>query len=202
MPKFRYQAVDDAGRHGEREAPSQPAIRNSKPRLADKQLTLVSSRVHTDGLLGKSILGERIGERDVIEFYHRLYQTLELGLPMLSALEENAVQLPSRAMRRIMDEMRMAIENGNTFTAAMSRFPKVFDRLELAIIRMGEQIWCTTQMSQRSVRLSRMERGYPLHGQTGRHLPVVRSHRHRGGDWRLGRLRAAPAGRPAGAQWG
>jgi type II secretory pathway component PulF len=42
-------------------------------------------------------------------------------------------------MRRIVDEMRMAIENGNTFTDAMSRFPKVFDRLELAIIRMGEQ---------------------------------------------------------------
>jgi type IV pilus assembly protein PilC len=138
MPKFRYRAVDDGGRlvKGSAIAASDQEL---EANLAGKQLTLVSSRVHTDGLLGKSILGERIGKRDIIEFYHRLHQTLELGLPMLSALEENAVQLPSRAMRRIMDEMRMAIENGNTFTDAMSRFPKVFDRLELAIIRMGEQ---------------------------------------------------------------
>jgi type IV pilus assembly protein PilC len=58
---------------------------------------------------------------------------------MLSALEENAVGLPSRTMRRIVDEIRIAIENGNTFTAAMSRFPKVFGKLDLAIIRMGEE---------------------------------------------------------------
>jgi type IV pilus assembly protein PilC len=138
MPKFRYRAIDDGGRlvKGSAIAASDKEL---EANLAGKQLTLVSSHVQTDGLLGKSILGERIGKRDIIEFYHRLYQTLELGLPMLSALEENAVQLPSKAMRRIVDEMRITIENGNTFTEAMSRFPKVFGRLEMAIIRMGEQ---------------------------------------------------------------
>ena len=138
MPKFRYQAIDISGRlvKGSTIAASD---RELEVKLADKGLTLVSGQLHTDGFLSKSILGERIGNRDVIEFYHRLYQTLELGLPMLSALEENAVQLPSRSMRRIVDEIRIAIENGNTFTAAMSRFPKVFGKLDLAIIRMGEE---------------------------------------------------------------
>lgn len=42
-------------------------------------------------------------------------------------------------MRRIVDEMRIAIENGNTFTTAMSQFPKVFGKLDLSIIRMGEE---------------------------------------------------------------
>jgi type IV pilus assembly protein PilC len=138
MPRFRYQAVNNAGSlvKGSTIATSD---RELELKLLDKGLTLVSERMQTNGLLSKRIFGERIRKRDVIEFYHRLYQTLELGLPMLSALEENAVQLPSRPMRRIIDEMRVAIENGNTFTAAMSHFPKVFDRLELAIIRMGEE---------------------------------------------------------------
>lgn len=138
MPKFRYQAVDNAGRliKGSTIAASD---RELEAKLVDKGLTLVSGRLHTDGFFSKSLLGERIGNRDIIEFYHRLYQTLELGLPMLSALEENAVQLPSRPMRRIVDEIRIAIENGNTFTAAMARFPKVFGKLDLAIIRMGEE---------------------------------------------------------------
>lgn len=138
MPKFRYQAIDDAGRlvkgntiaAGERELES---------RLMDKGLTLVCGQVHSDGFLNKRILGERFRQRDIIEFYHRLHQTLELGLPLLAALEENAVQLPSRPLRRIVDEMRIAIENGNSFSDAMSRFPKVFGRLDLAIIRMGEE---------------------------------------------------------------
>lgn len=138
MPKFRYQAIDISGRlvKGTTIAASD---RELDVKLADKGLTLVSGQLHTDGFLSKSILGERIGNRDIIEFYHRLYQTLELGLPMLSALEENAVQLPSRSMRRIVDEIRIAIENGNTFTAAMARFPKAFGKLDLAIIRMGEE---------------------------------------------------------------
>ncbi len=138
MPKYRYQAIDHAGRLVKASAIA-ASERELELKLADKGLTLVSGRLHADGILSRNILGERIGKRDIIEFYHRLYQTLELGLPMLAALEENAVQLPSRAMRRIVDEMRIAIENGNTFTGAMSRFPKAFGKLDLAIIRMGEE---------------------------------------------------------------
>ena len=138
MPKFVYQAIDTAGRllKGSAIAASESELEG---KLLDKELTLVSSQLHTDGFLGKSLLGERIRQRDIIEFYHRLYQTLELGLPMLSALEENAVGLPSRPMRRIVDEIRIAIQNGNTFTTAMSKFPKAFGKLDLAIIRMGEE---------------------------------------------------------------
>ena len=138
MPKFVYQAIDTAGRllKGSAIAASESELEG---KLLDKELTLVSSQLHTDGFLGKSLLGERIRQRDIIEFYHRLYQTLELGLPMLAALEENAVGLPSRPMRRIVDEIRIAIENGNTFTTAMSKFPKAFGKLDLAIIRMGEE---------------------------------------------------------------
>lgn len=138
MPKFRYQAIDKTGRLIKGSAIA-AGERELETRLMDKGFTLVSSRIHTDGFLTKSILGERIRKRDLIEFYHRLHQTLELGLPMLAALEENAVQLPSRPLRRIVDEMRIAIQNGNSFTAAMSRFPKVFGKLDLAIIRMGEE---------------------------------------------------------------
>ncbi len=138
MPKFRYKAIDNTGSlvKGTLVASGDKEL---ETKLVDKGFTLVSSQLHTDGFFSKSIFGERIRPRDIIEFYHRLYQTLELGLPMLSALEENAVQLPSRAMRRVIDEMRIAIENGNTFTDAMSRFPKVFGPLDLAIIRMGEE---------------------------------------------------------------
>ncbi|PID40556.1 MAG: hypothetical protein CR984_02575 [Proteobacteria bacterium] len=138
MPKFRYQAIDNTGRlvKGDTIAAGDGEL---DAKLAGKGLTLVSSQIQTEGIWSKSILGGRVAQRDIIEFYHRLCQTLDLGLPMLSALEENAVQLPTRSIRRVVEEVRIAIENGNTFTDAMSRFPKVFGKLDLAIIRMGEE---------------------------------------------------------------
>ena len=138
MPNFSYQAIDGAGKliKGHAVATSDGEL---EMRLADNGITLVSGKVKTEGWLKKSLPGERIRPRDVIEFYYRLHQTLDLGLPMLSALEENATQLPSRPMRRIVEELRVSIENGNTFTASMSRFPKVFDLLDMAIINMGEE---------------------------------------------------------------
>ncbi len=138
MPEFRYQAIDPSGRliKGNTVAVSEQEL---EERLASSGITLISGKVKADGRGRIGLFSERIRPRDIIEFYHRLYQTLELGLPMLSALEENASQLPSKPMRRIVDEMRVAIENGNTFTSAMNRFPKVFNRLDLAIARMGEE---------------------------------------------------------------
>lgn len=138
MPRFHYQAIDASGRLVKGSAVA-AAERELETTLSGKGLTLVSSRVTTEGGWGKGILGDRILKRDLIEFYHRLNQTLELGLPMLAALEENAAALPSRALRRTVDEVRLSIENGNSFADALARFPKVFDKLDLAIIRMGEE---------------------------------------------------------------
>ena len=138
MPNFRYQAIDSTGQliKGSAIAASDQEL---EERLSQKGVTLVSGHMQKESWLSKGISGERVRPRDKIEFYHRLHQTLDLGLPMLSALEENASGLPSKAMRRIVDEMRVAIENGNTFHSAMSRFPKVFEPLDLAITRMGEE---------------------------------------------------------------
>jgi type II secretory pathway component PulF len=138
MPSFRYQAIDPNGFliKGNTHSASDLEL---EERLAEKGLTLVSAKLKKHARWRKHFSRDRIRQRDVIEFYYRLHQTLDLGLPMLSALEENATNLPSRAMRRIVDKMRMNIENGNSLTTAMSYFPKVFGQLEQAIVRMGEE---------------------------------------------------------------
>ncbi len=138
MPKFNYQAIDNAGQIVKGDAIAADD-RELETRLVEKNLTLVSARKQADRFWDKGFLGSRIKQRDIIELYHRLYQTLELGLPMLTALEENASQLPSRKLRNVVDEIRIAIENGNSFAASMSQFPKFFGKLDLAIVRMGEE---------------------------------------------------------------
>jgi type IV pilus assembly protein PilC len=138
MPKFKYRAVDGSGRLLKGVA---VAVNDSEmeKQLREAGLTLIDSRKVIEGIgAGKGFSG-KIKPRIIIEFYYRLSQTLELGLPILSALEENEKIIPSKPMCKIVGEVKLSVEAGNMMYEAMSRFPKVFQKLDMGIIRMGEQ---------------------------------------------------------------
>ncbi|MFY9943506.1 MAG: type II secretion system F family protein [Desulfobacterales bacterium] len=137
MPSFRYRAIDDNGRlcRGNATALSEGEIEQL---LLERGLTLVDCRPGRKTGLALALPG-KVKPRLVIEFYHRLSQALKLGLPMLSALEENANTLPSPQLKKIIGEMRLAIAGGQSLHAAAARFGWIFPKLDLAIIGMGEK---------------------------------------------------------------
>lgn len=137
MPKYRYQAVDAAGKLS-RGIIAAMDDGDVEARLHLNQLTLISASVIKERRISGLVSSTRIKPRILIELYHRLSQTLSLGLPMLSALEENQKTFPSRSFQNIIEEICIAIEGGNTLYEAMSRFPKAFEKLDLAIIHLGE----------------------------------------------------------------
>jgi type IV pilus assembly protein PilC len=136
MPSFHYKAVNDEGRvvKGVAIAVDEEDVERY---LAGSGLSLIHSKAVRQSALTELLQGG-IKSRSVVEFFHRLAQTLEIGLPVLSALDENARYLPSRPMRRIAAEIKMAVEGGRTLHEAMSAHPRVFKKLDLAIIAMGE----------------------------------------------------------------
>ena len=137
MPNFRYKAVNDEGRvfKGTAVAVDEEDVERY---LSESGLSLIHSKAVKENALA-SLTSGRIKSRTLVEFYHRFAQTLEIGLPILSALEENARYLPSKPMRRIAAEIKMAVQGGRTLHEAMSMHPKVFKKLDLAIVGMGER---------------------------------------------------------------
>jgi type IV pilus assembly protein PilC len=137
MPNFRYKAVNDQGQvfKGVAIAADEDGIESY---LGNSGLSLIHSKVVKESPL-TSMFSSRIKPRTLVEFYHRFSQTLEIGLPILSALEENAKYLPSKPMRQVAAEIKMAVEGGRTLHEAMRMHPKVFKKLDLAIISMGER---------------------------------------------------------------
>jgi len=137
MPSFHYKAVNGEGRvvRGVAIAVDEEDVERY---LAGSGLSLIHSKVVRQSTLA-GLFQSGIKPRVVVEFYHRLAQTLEIGLPVLSALDENARYLPSTSMRRIAAEVKMAVEGGRTLHEAMSAHPGVFKKLDLAIIAMGER---------------------------------------------------------------
>jgi type IV pilus assembly protein PilC len=137
MPNFRYKAVNAQGRVFKGVAIA--VDENDMERcLGRSGLALIQSKAVKESSAA-ALFGGRITSRAIVEFYHRLAQTLEIGLPILAALEENARYLPSKPLRRVTAEIKMAVEGGRTLYEAMAMHPKVFQKLDLAIVRMGEQ---------------------------------------------------------------
>lgn len=138
MPDYQYDAIDGSGRiiHGKLVAFNDDDI---EQRLARKGLTLINSKRVKKAAGFSFVPFEKVKPRMLIEFYYRLSQTLELGLPLLSALDENAKIIPSKLLKKTIEEVRLSVESGNTLYEAMARFPKTFEKLDLAIVKMGEQ---------------------------------------------------------------
>ena len=137
MPDYRYKAVDTTGRvvRGTTIALDEAQVEKE---LMGSGLYLIHCKALTKRALTQ-MMQRGVKPRTLVEFYHRFSQTLEVGLPVLSALDENARYLPSTTMRKISREMKAAIEGGRTLYEAMQRYPRYFEKLDLALIRIGEQ---------------------------------------------------------------
>ena len=138
MPNYSYKAIDNTGKlfRGKVIALGE---KDAEVRIAQEGLTLIQSKVLKESRLEKLFSNVKIKPRLLIELYRRLSQTLEMGLSIVDALDENSKQLPSRTLRKTLSEIRVTIEGGKTLHESISRFPKVFSKLDRGIIMMGEQ---------------------------------------------------------------
>lgn len=138
MPSYHYKAIDESGRiaRGKVVALSENDV---EERVAREGLTLIQSRELQESPLEKVFTRAKVKPRLLIELYRRLSQTLEMGLPIVAALEENCKMLPSKSLKLTLSEVRIGIEGGQTLHEAISRFPGVFGKLDLSIIQIGEQ---------------------------------------------------------------
>jgi type IV pilus assembly protein PilC len=138
MGRHSFQAIDQTGkvRRGTVVAFHEGDLED---RLREKGLTLIKSKPVKDNDQLSKLAGGKVKPRMLVEFYRRFAQTLEMGLPILTGLEENAKVIPSKALKRVIEDIKGALEDGSSLFDSMGQFPKIFEKLDLGIIRMGEQ---------------------------------------------------------------
>jgi type II secretory pathway component PulF len=138
MPSYLYKAINENGDLFKGQLTAFDEFDLEK-RLQEKGLAFISCKVNKDASVSNLFGGNSVKPRMVIEFYYRLAQTMNMGLPMLTSLEDDSMLMPSKAMRKIVQETRVAVESGKSLHESMSRFHKVFGKLDMNIIRMGEE---------------------------------------------------------------
>ncbi|MBU4344118.1 MAG: type II secretion system F family protein [Desulfobacteraceae bacterium] len=138
MSNYRYKAINERGKifRGTIFAVNET---DAEKRLRKDGLTLITSKRLEVNYLSGLFAKAKVKPRLIIEFYYRLSQTLNLGLPILTALDENAKALPSKSLKKIIGEIGVTVESGNTLYESMAKFPKTFQKLDIGIIKMGEQ---------------------------------------------------------------
>jgi type IV pilus assembly protein PilC len=80
----------------------------------------------------------RIKTKRLALFTRQLATLLEAGMPLLRSLRLLQEQETHPPLQRVITELGLAIEGGNTFSEALSQYPKVFNHLYVSMIKAGE----------------------------------------------------------------
>lgn len=113
---------------------------DAEKRLHERGLTLVQARKVSERFASFfNLFAGRVKQRDLIEFYQRLSESLQVGLPLLATLEENIKLSSSKRLARTIEKVKIDIENGLSLSQAMTQKSQVFDPLQVGLVAMGEQ---------------------------------------------------------------
>ena len=107
--------------------PPPPAGRPAKPAAGWLNL-----EVSLPGVSG------RVKAAHLAVFTRQLATLVEAGMPLLRSLRVLHEQAESRALKRVIDDLALSVESGNSFTDAVAAHPRVFNRLYLNMVKAGE----------------------------------------------------------------
>jgi type IV pilus assembly protein PilC len=82
--------------------------------------------------------GNRVKVKDVAVMSRQFATMINSGLALLRALNILAEQTESKPLAVIINQVRIDVEKGSSLSAALSRHPKAFSRLYVAMVRAGE----------------------------------------------------------------
>ena len=76
---------------------------------------------------------------DLVVFTRQLATMIDAGIAIVQALQALAEQTPNKIMRDTIRDITTRVESGESFSEAISRHPKAFNRLYVAMVGAGEK---------------------------------------------------------------
>ncbi len=81
---------------------------------------------------------QKVKLEDLTIFSRQFATMINAGVAMVRSLNILAEQTPNVKLRKIVEEIKLKVEQGNSLSDALARFPDVFDNLFVGMIRAGE----------------------------------------------------------------
>ncbi|HEY1174024.1 MAG TPA: type II secretion system F family protein [Verrucomicrobiae bacterium] len=154
MSRFAYVALDAKGRENKGQldaANSLEAVSRLKEMgwfptkvteaKSDGKKTMASSGKPTNRFARLSALSfgsKKVKPKQLATLTRQLATMLDAGMPLLRAFRLLQEQEEDKSTLRMLHEIAADIESGNTFSEALARHPKTFDKLYVNMVKAGE----------------------------------------------------------------
>jgi len=138
---FAYKVRDQSGNlvEGQLEAEDATLVVG---KLRQMGYTPIAVEAKNDNKLKADIkipgLSGRVKLKDVAVFSRQFATMINSGLSLIRSLAILAEQTENDELARVLGEVRLDVEKGVSLSAAISKHPKVFSRLYIAMVRSGE----------------------------------------------------------------
>ncbi len=144
MPVYEYTALDTRGKKlkGIIDADSRSAARQ-KLRQGGKypvEIRETARKAREDKHVSLAFLqpGPRIKPAEIHVATRQLATLLSAGIPLVSALNGLIEQTTNQSLKKIIAQIKDAVNEGNSLTSALAEHPRLFSRIYVNMVRAGE----------------------------------------------------------------
>lgn len=104
-----------------------------------------------------ALFPRRIKKQEVIYATSQLSIMVDTGVTLSAALEGLAAQQENPTFAQILKELKQAVEQGEDFSAALARYPRLFDKTYVALMKVSEATGSMGPMLERVAAYMRKE---------------------------------------------
>jgi type IV pilus assembly protein PilC len=137
MPSFVYTARETASGREIRSSVEAANEQSAIAALLNRNLLVVSIQEKL-AKKGKA-QGGKVSLSDLVVFTRQLATMIDAGIAIVQALQALAEQTPNKAMRDVLNDVCARVQSGESYSEALQKHPKVFNRLYVSMISAGEK---------------------------------------------------------------
>jgi type IV pilus assembly protein PilC len=137
MPSFTYVAREASSGREFRSSLEASSEQAAIATLLNRNMLVVSIQEKV-GKSGKTS-GGKVALADLVIFTRQLATMIDAGLAMVQSLQALAEQATNKVMRDVIKDVCARVEAGDSFSAALQKHPKAFNRLFVRMVDAGEK---------------------------------------------------------------
>src|SRR6266571_8372417 len=137
MGSFVYVARETASGREVRSSVEAATEQAAIAALLNRNMLVVSIQEKV-GKKGKTA-GGRVALADLVIFTRQLATMIDAGLAMVQSLQGLAEQTTNKVMRDVIKDVCTRVESGDSFSEALQKHPKAFNRLYVCMVAAGEK---------------------------------------------------------------
>tara|TARA_Y100000052_G_scaffold27458_1_gene35349 strand:- start:7876 stop:9111 length:1236 start_codon:yes stop_codon:yes gene_type:complete len=145
MPQFSYAGKSSQGgplkgiiEAASAQAAAQALLSQNIVPISIEETKKVSGTNNSSGFDMGSLLEQKVGLDEMIIFSRQMYSLLKAGIPIIRAIKGLSENASHKRFQEILKDIADQLEQGRSLSSAMVKYEKVFTRLTISVVVVGE----------------------------------------------------------------